>query len=89
MIGKIDSNQIRELLEALSSKPPNAGNAIPNNDTDVSVQVNHASLINQAMQASQAHEDVVGQARKLLRSGQLESPQNIREAADNIITFGI
>ncbi len=89
MIGKIDSNQIRELLEELSSRQPNAGSAIPNNDTDVSVQVNHASLINQAMQASQADEDVVGAARKLLRSGQLESTENIREAAENIVTFGI
>jgi len=41
------------------------------------------------MQASQADEDVVGAARKLLRSGQLESTENIREAAENIVTFGI
>lgn len=89
MIGKIQANQIRELLEALSSGPPNPDSAIPNNDADVSVQVNHASLIKQAIQASEAQDDVVGEARKLLRSGKLESPENIREAADNIVTFGI
>ena len=89
MIGKIQANQIRELLEALSSRQPNAGRAITDNDTDVSVQVNHASLINQAIQAPQADEDVVAAARELLRSGQLESKQNIQGAAENIVTFGI
>jgi hypothetical protein len=89
MIGKIQANQIRELLQALSSEPHNADSAIPDNDTDVSVQVNHASLINQAMQASQAEEDVIDAARKLLRSEQLESLQNCREAAEDIVMFGI
>jgi len=89
MIGKIQANQIRELLQALSSGPTNTDSTIPNNDADASVQVNHASLINQAMQASQADEDIVNEARKLLRSGQLESLQNCREAAENIVMFGI
>lgn len=89
MIDKIQDNQIRELLQALSSRQPNAGGAIANNDTDVSVQVNHACLINQAIQVSPEYEDVVGAARELLRSGQLESLQNCREAAESIVMFGI
>ena len=103
MIEKINTNQIRDLLEELSPKQPNSGSAVPNNDTgvpktrkdalggptDVSVQVNYASLIDRAMQASQTDADVVGAARKLLLSGQLESPENIRAAAENIIKFGI
>ena len=103
MIGKIDNNQIRELLKELSSKQLNSGSAVPNNDTgvpqtrkdafggptDVSVQVNYASLIDQAMQASQTDADAVRAARELLLSGRLESPKNMRAAAENILKFGI
>jgi hypothetical protein len=89
MIGKIQANQIRELLEELSSSQLSTGSTAKNNDTDVSVQVNYASLIDQAMQIQQADDDIVAAARKLMLSGQLESPENIREAAENIINFGI
>ncbi|HUS71949.1 MAG TPA: hypothetical protein VMY06_02700 [Sedimentisphaerales bacterium] len=89
MIEKINTNQIRDSLEELSSRQPNSGGAVPNSDMDVSVQVNYASLIDQAMQASQTDADAVGAARKLLLSGRLESPKNFRAAAKNIIKFGI
>ncbi|MDH4240172.1 MAG: hypothetical protein OEW48_11470 [Phycisphaerae bacterium] len=89
MIGKIQTNQIRELLEELSSRQLNpAGNA-KNSDADVSVQVNYASLIDQAMQVPLEEDDVIAAARKLLLSGKLESKENCREAAENIINFGI
>lgn len=103
MIEKINNNQIRDLLEELSPRQLNPGSAVPNNDTgvprtrkdafggptDVSVQVNYASLIDRAMQVSQTDADAVGAARELLLSGQLESPKNMRAAAENIIKFGI
>ncbi|HIJ52529.1 MAG TPA: hypothetical protein HPP66_05170 [Planctomycetes bacterium] len=89
MIEKIPTNQIRDISEELSSRQPRSGGAVPNSDTDVSVQVNYASLIDQAMQASKADADAVGAARKLLLSGRLESPKNFRAAAKNIIKFGI
>ena len=89
MIGKIQTNQIRELLEELSSRQLNSAGNVQNSDADVSLQVNYASLIDQAMQAPEADVDVVAAARELLLSGQLESPENIRAAAENIIDFGI
>jgi len=89
MIGKIQDNQLSELLEALSSRQPNSGSAIPNSDPDVSIQVNHNSIIEQAMQPSKADADIVDAARKLLLSGKLESPKNCKEAAENILKFGI
>ncbi|MHC4084973.1 MAG: hypothetical protein ACYSWZ_26305 [Planctomycetota bacterium] len=89
MIGKIQTNQIRELLEELSSKQLDSDRNAKNNDADVSVQVNYASLIEQAMQVPQEGDDIVAAARELLLSGQLESTENIRAAAENIIDFGI
>ena len=89
MIGKIQANQIRELLEALSSRQPNAGSNVPNSDADVSVQVNHKSLIDQAIKPPQDDAKIIEAARKLLLSGKLESPENCQEAAENIVKLGI
>ena len=89
MIGKIQANQLRELLQALSSRQPGSGDSVTNNDADVSVQVNYNSLIDMAIQSPSAEDDAVATARKLLLSGKLESPENCRRAAENIIKFGI
>lgn len=89
MIGKIHTNQIRELLEELSSRQPGPAGGAANNNQDVSVQVNYASLIDQAMQTTPADHDVVAEARELLISGKLESPENYKAAAENIVMFGI
>jgi hypothetical protein len=64
MIEKINTNQVRELLEESSSRKPKSGGAVPNSDADVSVQVNYAALIDQAMQPSQTNADAVGAASK-------------------------
>ncbi len=49
MIDKIDTNQ--PMIESgLSSGQPKPARAIPNNDADVSVQVDYASLIDKAVQ---------------------------------------
>lgn len=89
MIDEVDTNQIRDFLEKSSSRQPNSAGALPNDDADVSVQVNYASLIDNAMQGPQTDTQAVQRARELLLSGQLESPENVREAAENIVNLGI
>jgi len=88
MIEKIDTNQIQDPLGKSSSKQPNCHRVFPDSG-DVSLQVNYASLINKATQIPQADTKAVQQARQVLLSGQLESPENIRAAAENIVNFGI
>ena len=89
MIEKIDTNKIQDLLEKSLSKKPNHIESIAK-DADASLQVDNASLIDKAMQASKTdNADAVRQAKELLQSGQLENPQNIREAAENIVDFGV
>ncbi len=89
MIDEVDTNQIRDFLEKSSSRPPNSAGALPNNDADVSVEVNYASLIDNAVQSPQTDTQAVQRAQELLLSGQLENPENVREAAENIVNFGI
>ena len=89
MIEKVDNNQIQNFLEKTSSKPPASAAAVPGNDVDVSLQVDYASFIDTAMQTPKTDSQAIERAKKLLLSGQLDSPENIKQAAENIITFGI
>jgi hypothetical protein len=86
---KIDTNQVQELLEKLSSRQPNSAKPLTNNDADASLQANFSSFIDEASQPTQTDTKAVQQAQKLLLSGQLETLENIRAAAENIIKFGI
>ncbi len=88
MIEKINTNQ--PLIDSgMSSGQPNSARALPDKDEDVSVQVNYASLIEKALQEPESDAQRVHKARELLLSGQLESPESIRQAAENIVKYGI
>jgi len=89
MIEKVDGNQIQNLLAKSLLNQPDSAKNLTNSDTDVSLQLDNASLIEKAIQLSLTDEKAVEQAEKLLSSGRLDSPQNIRQAAENIINFGI
>lgn len=89
MIEKIDTSQIQELLEKSSPRQPNAAADPPNNDADASLQLDYASFIDEAVRTPQTDTEAVQQAQELLMTGQLESPQNIRAAAENILKFDI
>lgn len=88
MIDKVEIHQ--SLLDsAASTKPSNAGPAHTDNNTDVSVQVDNANLINKALQIPDSDPLQVERARELLLSGRLESPENFLEAAQNLYDFGV
>jgi hypothetical protein len=85
---KIDTSGMQDFLERPRSSQESSPRAVVNNEQDAS-QVDFAAVIDAAMQTPQTDSDVLEQARELLESGQLESEQNIRAAAENIIKFGI
>ncbi len=89
MIEKINNNNINDFVEKPPPNQPNPAGHLTGKDDDVRVQVDCASLIEKAMQPPQTDTDAVQQARELLLSGQLETPENIRQAAENIIKFGV
>ena len=89
MIEKIDYNQIQNLLENASSRQSKPAGTTSNNDADAALEINYASLINAAINAPQTDTTAVQQAQELLSSGELESEENTREAAENIIDLGI
>ena len=89
MIEKIDNNQINNIVGRTSSDPETTTTNSTGSEVDALVQVNHDGLIEQASQLPQSDPNAVELARELLASGELESDENLRAAAENIIKFGI
>jgi hypothetical protein len=89
MIERINNNPVRDILKESSSRQPEPPMSSANNQIDALLQVDHQSLIEKVKQLPQGDADAVQRARELLLSGQLESPENIQAAAENIIKYGI
>jgi len=89
MIDKINANQIRDILEKSASQPANSSKTPTDSQPDASLHVDFAALIESAAQLPQTDADAVRRAQQLLASGQLESPENIRAAVENILEYGI
>jgi hypothetical protein len=89
MINNIHNHQVTNAMGSNTLPHAEAANRRLCEQSDATAQVNFADLINQAMQTTEAEADAVQKARELLQSGQLTSPENIRAAAESIITFGI
>ncbi|MHC4666483.1 MAG: hypothetical protein ACYS9T_11115 [Planctomycetota bacterium] len=86
---KIDTNQIPDFLDKSSYKQLNSAKALSSNDADASLLINYASLIDKATEISQVDAEAVQRAQELLQSDEIDSPDNIRKAAEDIIGFGI
>lgn len=89
MIDKIDANQIRETIEKAAAQLPGAHSAPVRNQADASLQTDFASLVEDAGRPPQTDALAVQRARQLLAAGLLDTPQNIRAAAQNIVDYGI
>ena len=89
MIEKIENNQVPDILKESSSKPSESSKGSANNLTDASLQISNSSLIEQAKQVPTEDANVVQQVRQLILSGKLDTPENIRAAAEAIVKFGV
>lgn len=89
MIDKINNNQVPSILKESFSRQTESPKSSANSPAGDLLQVSYKSLIDSAAQPLQDDAKAVKQARELLLSGQLDSPENIRAAAENIVNFGI
>ncbi|HOK96099.1 MAG TPA: hypothetical protein PK052_00105 [Anaerohalosphaeraceae bacterium] len=91
MIEKIYNNQIQNIAKEFCTPSSGDLSIRPNIQADASLQLNCQSLMEQASLKSADADDgaVVERARQLLLSGQLDTPENIRQAAQNILKFGV
>lgn len=86
---EIDADKIHDILTQPSATQPNSTRPTPDNDTDASLQVDFAAFIDKATQTPPADTEAVQHAQELLLSGDLDTLENCREAAENITKFGI
>ena len=89
MIEKVNIHQIQSFPETTSRKRSDNAPAFNDKDADVSVRVDYASFIDEAMKIPQTDTQDIEKAKKLLISGELEKPENFIKAAKYIVTFGI
>jgi hemerythrin-like domain-containing protein len=88
MIEKIDHNQVQDIIEQGAARLNNSAKTDQKDQSDASLQADYASLISKAL-SPENDSLAVQNAKKLLQDGQLDNPENIKQAAENIITFGI
>jgi hypothetical protein len=90
MIDNISTNQMGQILPQppMTQSDP-AANTRTRTNSDVALQIDFASLVDQAKQAAEPNASDVQKARELLLSGELTSPENIRSAATNMLKSGI
>ena len=89
MIENINASQVGSILGNTPLQSPDPAKSRPANNLDATLQISFADLIEKAKQPPVADADAVQQARELLLSGKLTSPENIRSAAQSILDFGI
>ncbi len=88
MIDKINIQPIPELPAKPTTKQPESNETTSSTD-DASLEVNYESLIKKAMEIPESDATEVETAKELIASGELESIDNIRRAAKDIIEFGV
>jgi len=89
MIDKININPIRDQVDGPPAGQSGRAKQLPNAQADATLQINFDRLIEQANKIPAEDTDAVQKARQLLQSGQLDTPANIKEAAENILKFGV
>ena len=88
MINKINTSLIHEIMPNSSNRKQGSSKGVSKSGSDASIHVQYADLIAGAMDNPQAAEQAVQKAKSLLESGQLDSVEYIKQAAENIQEFG-
>jgi hypothetical protein len=88
MIDKININPVHFDDSSPGRNGPKRAGAV-NQQGDASLQINYDRLIEQAAKIPPEDVEVIHKAQELLRSGRLDNAENIRQAAENILKFGV
>ncbi len=89
MIEKISANQTSPILGNTTLQNVDPAKSRPANDLDATLQLSFSDLIEKAKQSPAADIDAVQEARELLLSGKLTTPENVRSAAQSMLDFGV
>ena len=88
MINKINNNEINNTVKQVSQQQQKrSGDSV--NSADTQIDVRYDQMIEKATRPIQPDRSKIEQAKILLASNQLDNPENIRKAAENMINNGI
>lgn len=88
MIEKVNLNQIQHIQGEMTANTTGTSKSSESTQS-CTTKIDFDELVERAKQSPADSEQSVEQAKKLLESGELESIENIRKAAENIIKYGI
>ena len=89
MIENVNASLIPEMSPKPPQKRASGARSEGKAGADATVQVKYSALINKALHSDVPDDEAVERAKKLLLSGQLDTPENVRQAAANLIQYGI
>lgn len=89
MIDRVNISKLQDILAKAAAQEVRNNEPGQNNPADASLQADYAALIKQASVTSAEEQVRLQNAKELLNTGQLETPENIKQAARNIAQFGI
>ncbi len=89
MIQNINGSAAQEIMPKLTQRDSAGTAPASSNPVDATLQVQYAPLVAKAIQGSEPDAQAVQRAQALLASGQLDSPEAIRAAAQDLLDFGL
>lgn len=89
MIDKVGYNQISDISINTSKKRTQCTQTASEGNAAASLKTSYGDLIQKAQQQQTDDGKAVERARRLLLSGELDSPESIRQAAEKIAEFGV
>ncbi len=89
MVDRINNNQITHIFERNLNKANKKGQQTNSKPVQDMVNLESADIIDKAKETPKINTEKVENAKKLLENGQLETKKNFREAAENILKYGI
>jgi hypothetical protein len=87
MINNITPNTPGSGLEPSKKTDPTGPE--PTDTSDATVRSEYASIINKALETEELDLLAVQKAKEALDAGLIDTPENVRDAADNILRYGI
>ena len=89
MIQKIDAHTIQEILAKPAQRNDQEADPGSSQEVDATLQIQYAPLVAEAMKASDSDLEAVQRAKELLATGQLDTVENIRQAAQELADYGV
>ncbi|OHB49474.1 MAG: hypothetical protein A2Y10_16240 [Planctomycetes bacterium GWF2_41_51] len=88
MIDKVNNKQVSDILKDVAKQSQPLNRSVTDR-ADASLQISSESLIDQVKQIPSENTSAVEEARRLIAAGKLDTPENIKAAAQAILKFGV